>query len=141
MVEKYLRDLRHSGAVAAIAGLKFPFPSGKSSDLETLMNNPTPQISVGKDAKGNDLFPDIVVVRRPGQWLTMMAEVETADTVTDESALAEWLPYSKCGDLYIYVPAGSVQAAKRLCKKHGIKLKGIRTWRFRPAWGLEVTEA
>jgi hypothetical protein len=141
VVQKYLRDLRHDGAVAAIAELKFPFPNAKSGELETLMNEPKPQISVGKDDKGNDLFPDIVVVRRPGQWLMMMAEVETADTVTEESALTEWLPYSRCGDLYLYVPAGSVQEAKQLCKKHGIKLKGIRTWRFRPVWGLEVTEA
>lgn len=141
MVQKYLRDLRHTGTVAAIAELKFPFPSSKSSDLETLLNDPTPRISVGKDASGNDLFPNIVVVRRPGQWLAMMAEVETADTVTDDSALAKWLPFSKCGDLYLYVPAGSVQEAKRLCKKHAIKPKGIRTWRFRPVWGLEVTGA
>ena len=141
MVQKYLRDQRHDGTVAAIAQAKFPFPSHEDPDLETILNEPNPKISVGKDAQGNDLFPDIVVVRRPGQWLTMMAEVETADTVSEESALTEWLPYSKCGDLYLYVPAGCVQEAKKLCKKHGVKLAGIRTWRFRPVWGIDVTEA
>ena len=141
MVQKYLRDQRHDGTVAAIAKAKFPFPSHEDPDLETILNEPNPKISVGKDAQGNDLFPDIVVVRRPGQWLTMMAEVETADTVSEESALTEWLPYSKCGDLYLYVPAGCVQEAKKLCKKHGVKLAGIRTWRFRPVWGIDVTEA
>ena len=141
MVQKYLRDQRHGGTVTAIAQAKFPFPSHESPDLETILNDPDPRISVGKDAQGNDLFPDIVVVRRPGQWLTMMAEVETADTVSDESALTEWLPYSRCGELYLYVPAGCVQEAKKLCKKHGVKLAGIRTWRFRPVWGIDVTEA
>jgi hypothetical protein len=141
VVQKYLRDLRHDGAVAAIAKLKFPFPRDTDPELETILNDPKPQIAVGKDDKGRDLFPDIVVVRRPGQWLTMMAEVETADTVTDESALGDWLPISRCGELYIYVPAGSVQETKRLCKKHGIHAAGIRTWRFRPVWGLDVTEA
>jgi CxxC motif-containing protein (DUF1111 family) len=34
-----------------------------------------------------------------------------------------------------------VQEAKKLCKKHGVKLAGIRTWRFRPVWGIDVTEA
>ncbi len=31
--------------------------------------------------------------------------------------------------------------AKRLCKKFDIRVKGIRTWRFRPVWGLDVSEA
>ena len=104
------------------------------------MNEPNPRISVGED-NGKPLYPDIVVVRRPGQWLQLMAEIETADTVTDESALTQWLPYSKVGDLVLYVPTGCVPAAKKLCKKHGIRVKGIRTWRFRPVWGLEVAEA
>jgi hypothetical protein len=30
--------------------------------------------------------------------------------------------------------------AKKLCKKHQIKVAGIRVWRFRPVWGLEVAE-
>jgi hypothetical protein len=137
---KYLRDLRHTGAVAEIARVKFPFPSPEHPDFETVVNEPAPKLSVGND-RGKDLFPDIVVVRRPGQWLLMMAEVETAETVNDESAENEWLPYSKCGDLLIYVPQGCAPEAKRLCKKHGVKPMGIRTWRFRPVWGLDVSEA
>jgi hypothetical protein len=70
-----------------------------------------------------------------------MAQVEMADTVTDESARERWLPCSLVGDLLIYVPQGYVQQAKQLCKKHGVRPKGIRTWRFRPVWGLEVSEA
>jgi hypothetical protein len=45
------------------------------------------------------------------------------------------------GDLLLYVPVGCVPEARKLCKKHGIRVKGIRTWRFRPVWGLEVAEA
>jgi hypothetical protein len=71
----------------------------------------------------------------------MTAEVETADTVNDESALTQWLPYSRAGDLYLYVPYGCVAETKRQLKKHNIKVKGIRTWRFRPVWGLDVAEA
>ncbi len=140
MTVKYLRDQRHAGTVAEIARVKFPFPDAEHPDLDTLVNEPKPVMSVGKE-NGKDLFPDIVVVRRPGQWLTLMAEVETADTVNDESAVNEWLPYSKVGDLLLYVPAGCVPETKKLCKKYKIKVKGIRTWRFRPVWGLDVTEA
>jgi hypothetical protein len=138
---RYLRDQRHDQIVAEIARQKFPFPNGEFPDLETIVNEPQPHMSVGKDAAGNDLFPDIVVIGRPGQWLRLMAEVETADTVNEDSARSEWLPFSKAGELLIYVPVGCVQETKGLCKKHGIKPKGIRTWRYQPVWGLQVVEA
>lgn len=140
MAVKYLRDQRHLGTVQEIARIKFPFPSDEHPDLETIINAPTPRVSVGNEG-GKDLFPDLVVLRRPGLWLKMMAEVETEDTVNDESARERWLPYSKCGDLFIYVPFGSVAETRRLCKKHGVHAAGIRTWRFRPVWGLDVSEA
>jgi len=137
---QYLRDLRHQGTVAEIARVMFPFPDAEHPDYETIVNEPKPKLSVGK-ANGQDLFPDIVVVRRPGQWLLMMAEVETAESVNEESAEKQWLPFSLVGDLYIYVPQGCVPETKKLCKKFGVKQKGIRTWRFRPVWGLEVAKA
>ena len=140
MTVKYLRDQRHAGTVAEIAKLKFPFPNKEFPELETIVNIPTPQMSAG-EIEGRELFPDIVVLRRPGKWLQLMAEVETADTVNDESATTDWLPFSQQGDLVLYVPMGYVSEARRLCKKHGIRVKGIRTWRFRPVWGLEVSEA
>lgn len=140
MTAKYLNELRHQGAVAEVARVKFPFPGPQGLDYETLVNIPKPRMAVGEEG-GKDLFPDIVVVRRPGQWLVMMAEVATPDMVNDEVAQTRWLPISKVGDLYVYVPAGMAGEAKKLLKKHGIKAKGIRTWRFRPVWGLDVAEA
>lgn len=140
MPVKYLQEQRHEGAISEIARAKFPFPSDAHPDMEALTNLPAKSISVGQH-NGKDLYPDIVVVRRPGQWLLLMAEVETADTITDETAITKWLPESRLGDLLLYVPAGTVAETKKLLKKHGIKPKGIRTWRFRPVWGLDVTEA
>jgi hypothetical protein len=70
----------------------------------------------------------------------MMAEVEMPDTVTDESATNDWAPMSKIGELFLYVPAGMVPETKALLKKHKIRVAGIRTWRFRPVWGLDVAE-
>ena len=140
MTAKYLHELRHQGAVAEIAKLKFPYPGPEGRDFETIVNVPKPKMAVGEEG-GKDLYPDIVVVRRPGQWLMMMAEIAMPDSVNDESAVNEWLPLSKVGDLYVYVPAGMVPETKKLVKKHNISLKGIRTWRFRPVWGLDVTEA
>ncbi len=135
-----LSKLRHDGTVPEIARLKFPFPNEAQPDLATIVNVPKPVMSVGESA-GRDLFPDIVVVRRPGQFLQMMAAVETPDTLTDETALNEWKPMSQVGEFFVYVPAGHVAETKALLKKHNIKVAGIRTWRFRPVWGLDVVDA
>ena len=140
MTVQYLRDQRHQATVTEIALKKFPFPSETEPELETIVNTPTPHMSAGQ-IDGENFFPDLVVVRRPGQWLELVAQIETADTVNDDSAVNRWLPASQCGDLLLYVPAGLVQAAKKLCKKHRVKTKGIRTWRFQPVWGLQVSDA
>lgn len=140
MVVKALRDARHLGTVQEIAKKMFPFPNEEHPELEAVVNIPKVWMAIpGPD--GKDIAPDIVLVRRPGTWLQVMAYVETADTVTDESALNRWLPASKVGDLVIYVPFGCVPQTKKLLKKHHIKAKGVRAWRFRPVWGLDVSEA
>lgn len=140
MTEDYLRVWKHDGTVAEIAKVKFPFPNEEFPDLETIVNEPNPRISVGTNGK-DEMYPDIVVVRKPGQWLKMMAAVETKESLTDERAIKEWKPFSEVGDLILYVPAGRADLAKKLCKKHGVKVKGIRTWRYRPVWGLDVSDA
>jgi len=137
---QYLRDQRHQGTVTEIARTKFPFPSESEPELETVVNTPTQKMSAGQ-VDGENFFPDLVVIRRPGQWLELVVQVETADTVSDDSAQNRWLPAAQCGELLLYVPTGQVQAAKKLCKKHGVKTKGIRTWRFQPVWGLQVSNA
>lgn len=140
MTVQYLRDQRHAGVVQKVFELKFPFPDEENPGLETINNVANQAMAVGEH-EGRDLFPDLVIVRRPGQWLELMAEIEMDDSVTDESALNDWKPMSLLGDLLLYVPAGMVPEAKALCKKHKIKPKGIRTWRFVPVWGLQVAEA
>jgi hypothetical protein len=136
----YLREQRRAGVIADIARLKFPFPNEEFPDLETVVNIPKGAMSVG-EKDGKPLFPHIVAVRRPGAWLKMMAEVEVADTITDETAVNRWKPLSDCGDLILYVPFGMTAAAKKLAKKHHVRLAGVRAWRYRPVWGLELAEA
>ncbi|MEX2080862.1 MAG: hypothetical protein WEC33_04535 [Dehalococcoidia bacterium] len=140
MSVEYLREWKHDATVAEIAKVKFPFPNEEFPDLETIVNEPTPRISIGTDGTG-ELYPDIVVVKKPGQWLRLIAEVATEETMTDEAAKGEWKQFGELGELYLYVPTGCGKKAKDLCRKHGVKVKGIRTWRYRPVWGLAVSEA
>jgi hypothetical protein len=137
---KALRDARHLGTVQEIAKKKFPFPGPDNPELETVVNYPKGMMAIaGPD--GKDFFPDIVVVRRPGTWIKLIAQVETADSLTDETALERWAPCASFGDLLVYVPFGCRDEAKALLKQHHIKAKGIRLWRFRPVWGLDVSDA
>ncbi len=136
---KYLRDQRHVGTVEAVARKMYPFPNEERPDRDVVVNVPVAKMAAGQQ-NGKDLFPDIVVLRRPGAWLHEIAVVEMQDTVNDASALERWKPLSTCGPLYMYVPAGMVSDAKKLLKRHSIKVAGIRTWRFRPVWGVDVTE-
>lgn len=140
MTVKYLRDQRHAGTVAEIARVKFAYPNEEYTDLEAIVNLPKGTMSVC-EFKGKEFFPDIVVVRRPGTWLKLMAQVETEDSLTDETALERWKPAAEVGNLLLYVPSGCVDETKALLKKHKVHVKGIRTWRFRPVWGLDVTDA
>jgi hypothetical protein len=75
-------------------------------------------------------YPDIVVVDSSGNTVKIVAEVETASTVTEEEALAEWRPYADVVPLYLYVPVGYAERAKSIYKKLKIPVVGLRTWRF-----------
>lgn len=137
---KYLRDQRHVATVEAIAKKVYPFPNEQTPNRDVVVNVPIAKMAVGQ-ADGKDLFPDLVILRRPGAWLHEIAVVEMTDTVNDASALQRWKPLSTCGALYIYVPAGLVSEAKKVLKRNKIRVAGIRTWRFRPVWGVDVAEA
>jgi len=136
---KYLRDQRHVGTVEAIAHKMYPFPNEEYPDRDVVVNVPVAKMAAGQ-ANGKDIFPDLIVLRRPGAWLHEIAAVEMHDTVNDASALERWKPMSTCGALYVYVPAGMVNEARKLLKRHSIHVAGIRTWRFRPVWGVDVSE-
>tara|TARA_B100000470_G_C19425711_1_gene230702 strand:- start:12 stop:434 length:423 start_codon:yes stop_codon:yes gene_type:complete len=137
MPVEYLRNQRHQKIVAEIANDRLDYPDEKNPTLETFTNATTPRMAAG-EIDGNPVYPDIVVVRRPGNWLQIIAQVETLDSITKEQALNIWKPYSLMGDLLLYVPTGCVQSTKSLCKQFDIQIKGLRTWRYRPVWGLTI---
>jgi hypothetical protein len=132
------RDRHHRSIVQDIADARFKFPNEQFPDLVTAVNEPEQVMSIGEP--GSDLFPDIVVVREPGKWLVMSAEVETLETVSEEQAERAWLPISRAGDLILFVPVGCGPSAMAICKKASVELKGVRTYRYRPVWGLEIND-
>ena len=140
MPVEYLRNHRHQKIVEEIAGERLNYPDENHPTFETFINKPNPRMSAG-EINGEAIYPDIVVVRRPGNWLQLIAQIETADSITEETAINIWKPYASMGELLLYVPTGYVQNTKKLCKKFDISIKGLRTWRYRPVWGLTIVDA
>lgn len=119
----------HLRALRDIARLRFGFPTAKYPHYKTYLNHPRPSMGV-QMADGSVAYPDIVVVQAPENYVKILAQVETVETVNEDAARYEWRPYAKLAPLYLYVPVGKGDEALRLCRKHGVPVVGIRTWRY-----------
>ncbi|MSQ61505.1 MAG: hypothetical protein EXR43_02855 [Dehalococcoidia bacterium] len=141
MPTKVDRDLKHDRAVRDIAAARFDFPSKEQPNYHTYVNARDPAMGVlGFD--GEPVYPDIVVIEQGRNIVRMLAEVETADTVTDAEATADWAKYAELAHtFYLYVPSGYAKTAKDICKRHHIRVTGIRTWRNLVGAGtIDITE-
>jgi hypothetical protein len=81
--------------------------------------NPNGQKNV--NIKGHeDIYPDILVADEQN-ILKFIEEVETEDTVTEEHAKEQWVPYSKVGTtFYLRVPFGLQNSARNILAKLSI---------------------
>jgi NAD-dependent dihydropyrimidine dehydrogenase PreA subunit len=128
-------------AVQTLVEDRFAFPSAEHPDYRTHVNLPEPTLALEFGGGGGQkLFPDILVVRYPGNYPVMVAQVETGETVTREQAKRVWKQLeNKDAPLYIYVPSGYGTAAKDYAKSAGITHVKFRTWRHQPN-GMRVEE-
>ena len=78
------------------------------------------------------LYPDVVLASLERRHrLQIVVEVETGESVNNLEALSEWARMAKLrAAFHLYVPAGSVEAARRLCADHGIAVHEI--WSYHP---------
>jgi hypothetical protein len=77
-------------------------------------------VSVGSGTAA--LYPDLVLLSpERGHRLQGVVEVETGESVNHLEALAQWAHFSKArAAFHLYVPAGMVDVARRLCDDHHI---------------------
>jgi hypothetical protein len=67
------------------------------------------------------LFPDLVLWEDSPKKPYAVVEVETGESVNHLEAMSQWANFAKSKSyLYLYVPAMSVDAVKRLCTDHDI---------------------
>jgi hypothetical protein len=76
------------------------------------------------------LYPDVVLWSpERGRRVEGVVEVETAESVNNMEALAEWGPYSRLrAAFYLYIPNGSADAARRLVAENAIAVTEIWTY-------------
>lgn len=75
------------------------------------------------------VFPDLLLFAEGGKRLLATVEVETGESVNSIEARAEWGVYSKLRvPLHLYVPPGSVDAARRICDEYQIVVAELWTY-------------
>jgi hypothetical protein len=76
------------------------------------------------------IFPDLVLTSADrGRKLLGTVEVETAESVNHLEAMAQWAHLGRArAPFHLYVPAGSVDIARRLAAENGVNVAEI--WSF-----------
>ncbi|MBI2834462.1 MAG: hypothetical protein HYX76_08550 [Acidobacteria bacterium] len=80
----------------------------------------------------NTHFPDLVLTSpERGRRLLGVVEVETGESVNHLEAMSQWATFARLrGTFALYVPAQSVEIARRLCTDLNIPVSEI--WSFHP---------
>jgi hypothetical protein len=100
---------------------------GKSRRKYDAGMNPGAEQNAAVGAGPTALFPDLVLhSSERGRRLEVVVEVETGESVNHLEALAEWAHYSKIrAAFHLYVPAGMVDVARRLCEDNNIPVTEV----------------
>jgi hypothetical protein len=77
----------------------------------------------------NTFFPDLVLT--DGKKLAGVVEVESAESVNNLEAMAQWVPFSRSRvPFHLYVPVQTYDVARRFCEGHKANVTEI--WTYRP---------
>ena len=89
--------------------------------------NPSAEQNVPVGAGPSALFPDLVLSSlERGHRLQVVVEVETGESVNHLEALAQWAHFARQrAAFHLYVPAGMVDVARRLCEDSQIHVNEI----------------
>ena len=89
--------------------------------------NPGIEQNVPVKSGTNLLYPDVLLFSQErGRRLQAVIEVETGESVNHLEALAQWAHFARLRvDFYLYVPAGMVDVARRLCEDNQIQANEI----------------
>jgi hypothetical protein len=80
----------------------------------------------------NAVYPDVVLLSPDrGRKIVTVIEVETAESVNNLEALAEWVPFGRLKyAFHLYVPTAAIDVARRLCTDSNIPVAEIHTYHW-----------
>ena len=89
--------------------------------------NPGAEQNAAVGAGPTASYPDIVLLSQErGRRLQGVIEVETGESVNHLEALAQWAHFARLrAPFHLYVPAGMVDVARRLCEENQIHVNEI----------------
>jgi hypothetical protein len=89
--------------------------------------NPGSEQNASVAAGTSTVFPDLVLhSMERGKRLQAVVEVETGESVNHLEALAQWAHFGRLrAAFHLYVPAGMVEVARRLCDDNQIHVSEI----------------
>lgn len=105
--------------------------------------NPGAEQNSAIGSGGSAIYPDVVLTSPDrGRKILAVIEVETAESVNNLEALAQWVPFGRLKSAFhLYVPTTMVDVARRLCTDGNIPVAEIHTYhwvgdemRFLPAY-------
>jgi hypothetical protein len=98
--------------------------------FEVAVNTGEEQAAPVKIGTGT-FFPDLVLTE--GRRLAGVIEVESAESVNNLEAMAQWVPFSRARvPFHLYVPVTAYDAARRLCEANQAGVAEI--WTYRPTF-------
>ena len=89
--------------------------------------NPGNEQNAGVAAGTSTLYPDLLLMSpERGHKLQVVVEIETGESVNHLEALAQWAHFARTrAAFHLYVPAGMVDVARRLCEDNQIHVGEI----------------
>jgi hypothetical protein len=94
--------------------------------------NPGAEQNTAVGSGTSAMYPDVVLQSQErGHRLQAVVEVETGESVNHLEALAQWAHFARLRvPFHLYVPAGMVDVARRLCEDHHIQVAEIWSYHF-----------
>ena len=89
--------------------------------------NPGNEQNAGVGTGTSTLYPDLLLMSpERGHKLQVVVEIETGESVNHLEALAQWAHFARTrAAFHLYVPAGMVDVARRLCEDNQIHVAEI----------------
>lgn len=89
--------------------------------------NPGSEQNAAIGSGASAMYPDLVLTSTErGRRVQAVVEVETAESVNHLEAMAQWTRLARArAPFHLYVPAGSVDSARRFCVDHQVPVAEI----------------